>query len=194
MKIKMKLDSEYYERALSAERHRQMLMHQYPRLAALLPNTCVADRHVDVFPVFHLRREVHRHGRPRDVAVPCYLQLLTRRQRSGRGVVKQVLMNSRLIFFPALIGERGEIVEDQSIVLGVELAGVRGVAGTPRGAVVINQLSKRRFVAGLLLSPRSGKRQQSSKQGKQNVNGPVETRASLATVRQRIPGHEHLAT
>src|SRR5215469_15577543 len=111
MKIEMKLDSEYYER------HREMLMHQDPRLAALFPNTCVADRHVDVFSIFHLRREVHRHGRPRDVAVPRYPQLLTRRQRCGRSVVKQILMNTRLIFFPALVGERGEVVEDQSIAL-----------------------------------------------------------------------------
>src|SRR5215469_12986771 len=191
--IRVRLVSEYYERALSAEWHRQMLVHQLPRLAALLPDARVADRHVDALAVLHLRREVHRNGRPRDVTVARHLKLLARSQRRGRGVVQQILVDAEFVFLPALVGERREVVEDQAIVLCIEFRGIRGVPGTPRGAIVLNQLAKRRRVAGFLLSTRSGKGQHPSEQGQQHINRPVVTRTSLATMSQRIREHEHLA-
>src|SRR5215831_15544318 len=139
-------DSEYYERALSAEWHRQMLVHQQPRLAALLPDARVADRHVDALAVLHLRREVHRNTRPRDVTVARHLELLARSQRRGRGVVQQILVDAEFVFLPALVGERREVVKDQAIVLCIEFRGIRGVPGTPRSPQSTRETSPRRWL------------------------------------------------
>src|SRR5215469_11191593 len=67
------------------------------------------------------------------------------------------LWTPEFVFLPALVGGRRQVVEDQPIVLCIEFRGIRGVPGTPRGAIVLNQLAKRRRVAGFLLSTRSGK-------------------------------------
>jgi len=62
------------------------------------------------------------------------------------GIIQQRLFYARHVFLPAVIGERCHVVENQAIVLSVEFRGVIGISAAPRGAVIINQFTKRGVV------------------------------------------------
>src|ERR1700741_3567748 len=171
---------------LIADGNREMLVDPHPGFAPFLPDTCIARRRIDAFAVLHFGGDVHGDSRPGYIAVAGDLEFLAGSERSRRGVVEKILVNAGLVFFPALVGERREVVEGQAIILGIKFSGVRGAAGTPRGAVVVDQLVEGGLIAGVLLSASAGKGQQSPEKGKQNIDRPVATRASVTRTSQRI--------
>src|SRR3981081_2279230 len=109
-------------------------MHEKPVRTALLPNTCVADRCFYALAVFRFFRKMHRDGSPSQRAAPHNLQIFVRGQAPADHVREKFLLHSVVIFLPAMIGERSQIVEYESIVLGIELGGSFCIPRTPRGA------------------------------------------------------------
>ena len=98
-------------------------------------------------------------------------------------------MDAGSIFFPAIVGERSDIVEDEAVVFGVELGGVGNVAGTPGGAIVVNELAEGGVVGGFLLGAGAGEGEQASEEGDQDVEDPVMARSDNARMNGRVHRH-----
>src|SRR5271165_1530058 len=139
-----------------------MLMDQQPGCAAAFPNTSVADFGFGGFAVLRSERQMHRYGGPSDVAAPRNLQVFSGCQLPCRNVVKKILLYAGVVFLPAVVGKRCNVVENHSVILGVKLRWIVGISGTPRGAIIIYQSAKCCFLSGFLLRVRANKRQRSA--------------------------------
>jgi len=103
-----------------------------------LPDAGVTDGRVDGVAVLHFRGDVHGDGGPGDGAVASDLEFVACGERDGYSAVQQILADTGVIFLPAGIRERSNIVEDQAVALGVELGGVVRIAGTPGDAIAVD--------------------------------------------------------
>src|SRR6267142_2779392 len=64
---------------------------------------------------------MHWHGRPRDHSAPRHPQVFASRQLDALGGVQKLFLDAVMIFLPAMVGERGDIVENEAVLLCVKL-------------------------------------------------------------------------
>src|SRR6266436_1057430 len=134
-------------------------MHEKPVRSALLPNTGVSDLCFCSFSVLRLLGKMHGDRGPRQCASPRDLQVLACGQASAGYFREKFLLHSVVIFLPAVIRKRSQIIEDEPALLRVKLRRRIRVSGTPRGAVVVDQFAKGSVVRGALLRSRACERQ-----------------------------------
>jgi len=142
-----------------------MFVDEEPGGTALFPDAGVANGSVDGFAVLHFGGEMHGDGGPGDVAVASNLEFLASGQREGFDVIEEFLADPSVVFFPAVVGEGRNIVEDQAVVLGVEFGGVGGIAGTPSGTIVVDEFTEGGGIGGFLLGAGAGEGKQAAKKG-----------------------------
>jgi len=129
-------------------------VNQQPVRPALFPYSGVADFRFGTLAVLGPFRKMHRHRRPCNRAAPANLQVLAGGKTSSRHVGKNFLLDAVVIFLPSMIREWSNVVENQTILLGVKLCRSVGVQRTSSRAVRIDQRLKRCFVRSLLLRAR----------------------------------------
>src|SRR6267154_4631876 len=121
-------------------------MHEKPVCTALLPNTGIADLYFNGFAILCFFREMHRDGGPRQRAAPHNFQAFAGGHTAAGHVGEKPFFDAFAIFLPTVIRERSYIVKDEAVVLGIILGWRVGVAGSPCGAVAVDQLAKRGVV------------------------------------------------
>src|SRR6266851_429363 len=66
---------------------------------------------------------MHRDDGPRDHAAARHSQVLPCRQLDLRSIIQKLFLHSVVKFLPAVVRERGDIVENEAAVLGIEFSG-----------------------------------------------------------------------
>src|SRR5215467_12372164 len=131
-----------------------MFVNDQPVRSALFPDAGIANVCFGGLTVFRLFREMHRNSSPYNRAAARDLQIFASRQACARGIVKEFFLNALVIFLPAVVLKRSDVVENQAGAFGVELGGIIRLAGAPRSAIIINQFAELCVVGSFLLSPR----------------------------------------
>src|SRR5437899_4590911 len=157
----------------SSRRSGKMLVNEHPARAALLPNPRVPEFHLSSLTVFRFFRQMHRHRRPRDRPAAVHFQILARRQLDLRRALKELLLYAVVVLLPAVIRKGRHVIENQSVILGVELRWGLRVSGTPSGAIAVDELAKRGVVSSLLLRPSTNKSQQPTNDRQHNIQQPA---------------------
>src|SRR6266852_2244298 len=96
---------------------------------------------------------MHRYNGPGNHAAASHLQVLTRRQLDLRGVIQKLLLHSVVIFLPTVVCEGSDIVENETIVLGIELRRSLRRPRAPRRAKTVDEFAEHGVVRGVLLCP-----------------------------------------
>src|ERR1700755_1418792 len=119
-------------------------MYEKPVSSALLPNSGVSDLYFRRLSVLCLLGKMHWDGGPRNCAATRNFQIFARGEAFAFHIRGKLLLHSLVLFLPAMVGKGSQVVKNEHVLLGIKLRwGIR-IAGTPRRAVVINQLAKDR--------------------------------------------------
>src|SRR6267142_2852401 len=112
---------------------------------------------------------MHWHGRPCDHSAPRHLQVFAGRQLDTLGGGQEFIIDAVMILLPTMVSERGNIVENEAILLRVKLRRFFRVSGAPGGAITIDEPSESGVIAGLLLCAGTNKRQHRASQRRSYV-------------------------
>src|SRR6266850_8367504 len=102
---------------------------------------------------------MHGYCRPCDHSAPRYLQVLASCQLDALRRLQKLFLDAVLIFLPAVVGERGNIVENEAVLLRVKLRRRFHISSAPCGAITIDEPPESGVIAGLLLRAGTNKRQ-----------------------------------
>src|SRR6266849_2152406 len=122
---------------------------------------------------------MHWHGRPRDHSAPRHSQFFACCQLDALRRLQKLLLDAVLIFLPAMVGERGDIVENKAVILRVELCRRFRVSSAPCGAKTVDEPAKRGVIAGFLLRAGPNERQHRSRQRHGHVESPPPTFSTI---------------
>src|SRR2546426_2743652 len=116
---------------------------------------------------------MHWHGRPRDHSAPRHLQVFASRQLDALGGVQKFFLDAVMIFLPTMVSERGDIVENEAVLLRVKLRRRFRVSSAPCGAITIDDVPESGVIAGLLLRAGTNERQHRARQRRGYVHQPA---------------------
>src|SRR5216684_6473572 len=122
---------------------------------------------------------MHWHGRPRDHPAPRYFQLFACGELDALRRLQKLFLDAVMIFLPAMIGERGDIVENEAVLLRIKLRRRFRVSSAPCGAITVGELAKHGVIAGLLLRAGTNERQHRARQRRGYVQQPAPTLATI---------------
>ena len=164
-------------------------MDEEPGGTALFPDAGVAELNINLLAVLGFFEEVHGDDGPGNVAMARDFQFFAGRKSESCGSFEKLFLNARSVFFPAVVGKRRDIIKDEVVVFGVELGGVGGIAGAPRGAVSVDEFAERGGVRGFLLGASAGKREQATEKSKHDVQDPMMAWSVHTHTRGRLHRH-----
>src|SRR5580692_6054576 len=116
---------------------------------------------------------MHGNRRPRHRAVAPHLQILPRTQRSALHVVKERRLYSFVVFLPAVIRKRGNVIKYQPVLFGVESRWIVCVSRAPRRTIAVDEFAKSSIIGGLLLRACPHESEQAARKSQRNIQEPA---------------------
>src|SRR5260370_10814464 len=116
---------------------------------------------------------MHGDGGTRHHGGGRHSQVLRCRQLDLRSIIQKLFLHSVVKFLPAVVRERGDIVENEAAVFGIEFPGSFRIPSAPSRAEVVDELAKGSVVRGLLLRPGSYEGQQGADDRQHHIQHPT---------------------